>query len=263
MLGTASRSVFLLFLIVLIFASSQYSNAYPLSTQNRWIIDEATGQRAKLVCGNWAGHLHAMIPEGLDRRPLKDIVAELVNRKFNCVRLTYAIYMWTRYGHAKVNATFAPFDAPEVLKGIAKNNPSVLTMTHVQVFDAVVHELGAQNVKVLLDNHVSDPKWCCHDDDENGFFHDRHFDPQEWIEGLTLAAKHFNRNHVVVAMSLRNELHGPRQNLHDWYRYMSQGAVAIHKANPNVLVVISGLNYDTELQFLKNKPLKIDLGKKK
>lgn len=63
-------------------------------------------------------------------------------------------------------------------------------------------------------------------------------------------------------MSLRNELHGPRQNLKDWYRYMSQGAVAIHKANPNVLVLISGLNYDTELQFLRKKPLKIDLGKK-
>lgn len=63
-------------------------------------------------------------------------------------------------------------------------------------------------------------------------------------------------------MSLRNELHGPRQNLRDWYRYMNQGALAIHKANPNVLVVISGLNYDTELQFLKSKPLKIGLGKK-
>ncbi|XP_027905812.1 glycosyl hydrolase 5 family protein-like [Vigna unguiculata] len=63
----------------------------------------------------------------------------------------------------------------------------------------------------------------------------------------------------VVEMSLRNELHGPRQNLKDWYRYMSQGAVVIHKTNPNVLVLISGLNYDTELQFLRRKPLNIDL----
>jgi len=43
---------------------------------------------------------------------------------------------------------------------------------------------------------------------------------------------------------------------------MSQGAVAIHKNNPNALVLISGLNYDTELQFLKSKQLKVDLGKK-
>ncbi|XP_027905958.1 glycosyl hydrolase 5 family protein-like [Vigna unguiculata] len=255
----SSRLVFLFFLVVI---STSHSNAYPLSTQNRWIIDEATGQRAKLVCANWAGHLQPMIPEGLDKRPLKDIVGELVKHKFNCVRLTYAIYMWTRYAHENVSANLASLDVPEVVEGIAKNNPSVLSMTHIQTFHAVVHELGVQNVKVLLDNHVSEPMWCCNDDDENGFFHDRHFNPQEWVHGLTLAAKHFNGNPVVVAMSLRNELHGPRQNLKDWYKYMSQGALAIHEANPNVLVLISGLNYDTELQFLKKKPLNIDLGKK-
>ncbi|XP_045800301.1 glycosyl hydrolase 5 family protein-like isoform X3 [Trifolium pratense] len=89
---------------------------------------------------------------------------------------------------------------------------------------------------------------------------DRHFDPQEWIQGLNLAAEHFNGHAPIVAMSLRNELRGPRQNVNDWYNYMSQAALAIHKSNPNVLVVISGLNYDTELQFLRNKPLNIDLG---
>ncbi|CAJ1947465.1 unnamed protein product [Sphenostylis stenocarpa] len=235
---------------------------YEFGFNERWIIDEGTGQRAKLACANWAGHLQPMIPEGLDKRPLKDIIGEIVEHKFNCVRLTYAIYMWTRYVHDNVNATFTSLDVPGVVQGISKNNPFVLSMTHVQVFDSVVRELGIQNVKVLLDNHVSEPKWCCNDDDENGFFHDRHFNPQEWVYGLTLAAKHFNGNHVIVAMSLRNELHGPRQNLYDWYRYMSKAAVSIHKTNPNVLVVISGLNYDTELQFLKCKPLKIDLGKK-
>jgi len=185
------------FLVVLVVIYSSHSDAYPLSTQNRWIIDEVTGQRAKLVCANWAGHLQPMIPEGLDQRPLKDIVGELVKHRFNCMRLTYAIYMWTRYGNGNVSATFASLDVPEVVKGVAKNNPYLLSMTHVQTFDAVVHGLGVQNVKVLLDNHVSEPIWCCNDDDENGFFHDRHFNPQEWVHGLTLAAKHFSGNHVV------------------------------------------------------------------
>ncbi|XP_057454557.1 glycosyl hydrolase 5 family protein-like [Lotus japonicus] len=260
MLGKTSSQC--LFLVLLVSIVASHSNANPLSTQGRWIIDDSTGQRAKLVCGNWAGHLQPMIPEGLDRRPLKELVSELVKHNFTCVRLTYAIYMWTRYGDHIVNDTLNTFDVPEVVTGIAKNNPSVLKMTHIQAFEAVVLELGAQNVKVLLDNHVSEPKWCCGDDDENGFFHDRHFDPEEWVQGLTLAAKYFARNKAVVAMSLRNELHGPRQNENDWYRYMSQGALAIHRANQNVLVVISGLNYDTELQFLRKKPLMIDLGNK-
>lgn len=63
-------------------------------------------------------------------------------------------------------------------------------------------------------------------------------------------------------MSLRNELRGPRQNLKDWYKYMRKAARAIHKSNPNVLVVISGLNYATDLQFLRNKSMNIRFGKK-
>ncbi|KAL5142172.1 Protein argonaute 4A [Glycine soja] len=43
----------------------------------------------------------------------------------------------------------------------------------------------------------------------------------------------------VVPMSFRNELHGPRQNLRHWYNscYMRQGALAIHKAIPNLVNV--------------------------
>ncbi|XP_057737123.1 glycosyl hydrolase 5 family protein-like isoform X2 [Arachis stenosperma] len=43
---------------------------------------------------------------------------------------------------------------------------------------------------------------------------------------------------------------------------MSEGAKTIHKANPQVLVVVSGLNYDTEFHFLKRKHLKLNIGKK-
>lgn len=203
-----------------------------------------------------------MLPEGLDKRPLKELVAQIVSHKFNCVRLTYAIYMWTRYMDRSVGKTLEELDIPEVVERIGKNNAWALKKTHVEALEEVVRELGNQKVKVLLDNHVSEPKWCCDDDDENGFFHDRHFDPNEWVTGLSLAAQRFSGNSAVVAMSLRNELHGPRQYEADWYTYMSQGATAIHKANPNVLVVVSGLNYDTELQFLKTKPLNLDVGRK-
>lgn len=95
--STFTLSFFFITFSVLLTSHSHYSNAYSLSTQNRWIMDESTGERSKLVCGNWAGHLQPMIPEGLDKRPLKDLVSEIVKHNFNCVRLTYAIYMWTRY----------------------------------------------------------------------------------------------------------------------------------------------------------------------
>lgn len=140
---------------------------------------------------------------------------------------------------------------------------------------------------VVLDNQISKPEWCCSKLDGNGFFGDEFFDPGEWLRGLSLMAALFNGSSSVVAMSLRNELRGPRQNLTDWYRfcpklpeplcnssppffcktsprcrYMQRGAEAVHSANPDVLVILSGLDYDKDLSFLAEKPVELSFSGK-
>jgi hypothetical protein len=40
-------------------------------------------------------------------------------------------------------------------------------------------------------------------------------------------------------------------------RYMQKGAEAVHTANPDILVILSGLSYDTNLSFLRNRPLSL------
>ncbi|KAF3562960.1 hypothetical protein DY000_02010983 [Brassica cretica] len=116
---------------------------------------------------------------------------------------------------------------------------------------------------VVLDNHNSKPGWCCTDNDQNGFFGDKHFNPQLWIKGLTKMASMFsNVSSNVIGMSLRNELRGPKQNVKDWYKYMRQGAEAVHSVNPNVLVIVSGLNFDADLSFLKDRPFEVSFRRK-
>lgn len=43
---------------------------------------------------------------------------------------------------------------------------------------------------------------------------------------------------------------------------MQKGAEAVHSANPDVLVILSGLSYDKDLSFLKNKPLNLSFSGK-
>ena len=66
--------------------------------------------------------------------------------------------------------------------------------------------LGANNVKVILENNISKPG-------------DQYISADLWIKGLSQMATIFNGVSNVVGMSLRNELQGPRQNVNDWYRY--------------------------------------------
>ncbi|KAK8501564.1 hypothetical protein V6N12_057895 [Hibiscus sabdariffa] len=110
---------------------------------------------------------------------------------------------------------------------------------------------------VILDNHISKPGWCCSNLDDNGFFGDKYFDPDLWITGLTRMATLFNGVTNVVGMSLRNEPRGPKQNVNDWYKYMPKAAEAVHKANPDVLVILSGLSFDRDLSFIQDQGVKL------
>ncbi|RZB91924.1 Glycosyl hydrolase 5 family protein [Glycine soja] len=40
-------------------------------------------------------------------------------------------------------------------------------------------------------------------------------------------------------------------------RYMVKGAEAVHAANPDVLVILSGLNFDTSLSFIRDRPVSL------
>lgn len=59
-----------------------------------------------------------------------------------------------------------------------------------------------------------------------------------------------------MSMALRNEPREPTSNSalskssynwQSWYTYIKQGAEAVHSANPDVLIFLSGLGYDTTM----------------
>ncbi|XP_042057194.1 glycosyl hydrolase 5 family protein-like isoform X1 [Salvia splendens] len=237
--------------------------ALPLSTESRWIVDES-GHRAKLACVNWPSHLEVMVAEGLSKKPAEQISSEIIDLGFNCVRLTWPLFLFTNDTLASltVRQSFKNLGLFEAIAGLQINNPSIIDLSLINAYKAVVGSLAKKNVMIILDNHTSKPGWCCSNFDGNGFFGDVCFNPDLWIKGLTRVATIFNDTPYVVAMSLRNELRGSRQNVDDWYRYMQKGAEAVHAANPNVLVILSGLNYDRDLSFLLKKPVSLSFSNK-
>ncbi|KAL1565229.1 cellulase [Salvia divinorum] len=223
-------SLFYFFLFPLLaLCTTTSAAALPLSTESRWIVDES-GHRAKLACVNWPSHLEVMVAEGLSKKP-----AEQISRNLGLF---------------------------EAIGGLQINNPSIIDLSLINAYKAVVGSLAKKNVMIILDNHTSKPGWCCSSFDGNGFFGDAYFNPNLWIKGLTQVATVFNDTPSVVAMSLRNELRGSRQNVDDWYRYMQKGAEAVHAANPNFIVILSGLNYDRDLSFLLKKPVGLSFSNK-
>ncbi|XP_039037371.1 glycosyl hydrolase 5 family protein-like [Hibiscus syriacus] len=214
--------------ILLLFLFFPIVMPLPLSTNSRWIAGEG-GRRVKLACMNWSSHSELMLAEGLSKQPMDKIAKQIVSMGFNCVRYTWPVYLIT--------------------------NDSLASLTFI--FQTVVSSLGKNNLMVILDYHISKPGWCCSNLDGNGFFGDKYFNPDQWITGMTRMATLFNGVTNVVGMSLRNELRGPKQNVNDWYKYMQKGAEAVHSAIPDVLVILSGFDFDRDLSFFKTQPVKL------
>lgn len=254
----------LFFLLPVLFLFLRHSTpAAPLSTNSRWIVDES-GRRVKLACVNWVTHLEGMVAEGLGKQPLDVISKSIASMGFNCVRFTWPLFLVTDDSLASltVRQSFLSLGLNESISAIQANNPTLVDLPLLQAYKAVVRNLGDNNIMVILDNHISKPGWCCSNSDGNGFFGDKYFDPDLWEDGLSKMASMFNDTANVVGMSLRNELRGPKQNVNDWYKYMQRGAEAVHAANPNVLVILSGLSFDNDLSFLSTKQVQLSFSSK-
>ncbi|XP_039121534.1 glycosyl hydrolase 5 family protein-like [Dioscorea cayenensis subsp. rotundata] len=236
---------------------AMFTNSQPLSTSGRWLIDTSTAKRMKLRCVNWAAHMPAVVAEGLDKQPLNSITMRAASLGFNCVRLTWATHLFTKehYENLTVGESLRSLGLDKALEGVKRNNGGMVGMGVREAYDEVVKAIGDAGMMVVLDNHVSRPQWCCGGQDGNGFFGDLYFDPDDWLIGLDFVARRFRGYSQVIGMSMRNELRGPRESQEAWYRNITEGASRIHEANPNVLVIVSGLHYDTDLSFLHHQPL--------
>ncbi|PKA54492.1 hypothetical protein AXF42_Ash000326 [Apostasia shenzhenica] len=244
------------FLFIFLFLQEAFppTEALPLSTSSRWIVD-GSGRRVKLACVNWVAHLEAMVAEGLGKQPLDAISKKISSMGFNCVRFTWPLFLLTNESLSSltVRRSFQALGLNDSIADIQAKNPALVDLPLLQAYKVVVENLEENKIMVILDNHISRPGWCCSRTDGNGFFGDEFFEPEAWVDGLTQMARAFKGAPNVVGMSLRNELRGPRQNVNDWYNYMQRGAEAVHAGNPNVLIILSGLSFDNDLSFVSSK----------
>ncbi|KAF3059993.1 putative beta-galactanase protein [Daldinia childiae] len=260
--------------IVGIFASSNTPRATwpngPFVTSDRWIHD-ATGSTVTYVGVNWPGSLDTMIPEGLQYQSIESIISRVKSLGMNTIRLTYATEMIDQYydnGETDVTIQKALTDAlgqdggKAVYDKIITNNPSFNTKTtRLQIYDAIADECAKQEIYVHLDNHISKAGWCCSPLDGNSWWGDEFFNIENWARGLSFMATHGKTWPSLTSMSLRNELRIPLNNLtfasssyswERWYTYIKQGSSAIHKANEDVLIFLSGLDSDLDLSPVVN-----------
>ncbi|KAI4861352.1 glycoside hydrolase family 5 protein [Hypoxylon rubiginosum] len=235
----------------------------PLVTSGR-DIKNAQGGTVVYAGTNWPGHGEVMIPDGLHYQSIESVITKIKSTGMNAIRLTYAIQMiddiYSKNGQdttvrqSFINALGQTNGAKVYSQFLAKNPSFNDSTTRLQVFDAVAAECAKQQVFVHLDNHMSKAAWCCSSNDGNTWFGDTYYNVDNWTRGLSYMANHGKSWTALTSMSLRNELRKPESNptlssqsynWRDWYTNIKKGTSAINSANPDLLIFLSGLDYDT------------------
>ena len=229
----------------------------PLHTQGRWIVDRH-GERVKLASVNWFGAESAeFVVGGLDKQPLSHIARLIARGGFNSVRLPWSNQLVE--------------ENPVVRPDLLAANPRLQGKRALDVLDAVIRELGRNGLMVILDNHRSRADWCCDEVHGDGLWYTREYPESAWIADWRAMARRYRHAHNVVAAELRNEIRpdpslapgpttatwGDGNPLTDWRAAAERGGDAVLAANPRLLVIVGGTEYQGNLTGVAQAPVRL------
>jgi len=219
------------------------------------IISAETRLPVRLRCVNWYGaHMETFVAGGLDKRSCGAIAESIGRIGANCVRIPLSVEVVLEDPSPPVSA-IAGLNASEC-------NAS----TAMQVLDCQVGELTRRGLMVILNNHNSFAGWVgAGERVPQGLWHTQRFPTTAWVASLSALASRYRSNPLVVGIDIRNEIHdqdgivvtwGRSNNTDsDWKAATLLADAAIREANPEILVIVSGLcrGYDLRgMQDLQN-----------
>lgn len=209
----------------------------------------------QLACVNWYGaHMEMLVNNGLNVKGLDEIARFIVQLKaFNCVRLPYSLD----------SLNMSNEEIPDRFSTLC-HNPELQAATPLEIFDATVKALTDAGLLVVLNNHVFRRGWCCSFDDGEGLWYNEDFDESVWLHHLGFMSGRYKDNPRVVGFDIRNEIRstahavpswGTGQLESDWALAAAKGSRRVLQEDPDMLVIVSGLEYSMYLCRVPSYPL--------
>ena len=230
----------------------------PLRTKGRYIIDK-NDVRFKLASINWYGASDELfIPGGLDVQHRHDIAMAIRRLGFNSVRLPYADEMVRKN----------PLIAPDLLVA----NADLVGSKALDIFQAVVQALTDVGLAVIINNHITQARWCCDANLCDGTWSNDYLGPlcrvtqteDEWVENLVTVMRAHVHNPFVIGVDLRNEVRSVwgRFTWNTWAAAAEKAAGVLHIMQPEWLMIVEGVSSANDLSGARTRPVELTVPKK-
>ncbi len=232
-------------------ATSDGSISGWLHTSGSKILD-AGGHTVTIRAANWFGlETSNCTPHGLWTISLDSALDQIRRFGFNAIRLPYA------------NQCLDPGATANSID--YSKNPALVGKSPLQIMDTVIKDAGARGLKIILDRHRPDTG------SQSDLWYTSRYSEARWISDWKMLAARYKSNNTVIGADLHNEPHnsacwGCGDASRDWAAAATRAGNAVLASNPNLLVIVEGVEHQADgsstwwgggLRDAKSKPIKL------
>jgi uncharacterized protein YjdB/aryl-phospho-beta-D-glucosidase BglC (GH1 family) len=236
------RLILILIWIIQIPVSSQTCAGNYLSATGSKLYD-ANGKEVRLTGVNWFGFETSMLyPHGIWSRDCKSMLKQIKDQGFNCIRIPWCNKILDPAATIQINSY-----GTDPYTGVTPMNAVEATKTKpIEILDIIVQWCQENNMKIILDNHSRKPDAYM----EELLWYTTDIPESKWISDWVTLATRYKNYDAVVAMDLNNEPHGKSTGgatwgnsnaATDWNKAAERCGNSILQVNPNVLIMIEGV----------------------
>lgn len=211
------------------------------------IVDK-NGTEVWLTGVNWFGYNTGTNTfDGLWACNLEDSLQAIADHGFNLLRIPMSVELVNNWQDGVYPA--ANFNNAQ--------NAGLVAMNSLEIFDHVIDVCQSVGIKVMIDMH-------CAKTDSMGHMYNVWYNgsvtTEDFYRSLEFLADRYKNNDTVIAYDLKNEPHGkPTENpraiwnastdADNWKYVAEQAAMRVLKKNPNVLIMVEGIEiYPTNIK---------------
>lgn len=218
----------------------------PAPTTDDWLFTDGSkivdkdGKEVWLTGVNWFGYNTGTNTfDGLWACDLNTSIASIADRGFNLLRIpisTELIKNWSNGSYPNANFNQA-------------TNSYLVGMNSLEIFDYVVGQCRANGIKIMIDIHCAKTDAMGHN---YNVWYNGDISEQDYLDALAWMAARYKSDDTIIAYDLKNEPHGkeyesPRakwdnsKDSDNWKYIAEKAAKAVLNKNPNVLVMVEGI----------------------
>ena len=209
-----------------------------LHVEGNQLYDNAN-KPVRITGVNWFGfETTACVVHGRWKRDYKIMLNQIKDVGFNTIRLPWANHIMD----PNRNPMTIGFGNTDPVDQTPNTNSDLKDMNCLETLDAIIDYAGKIGLRIILDNHSREPDAYMQ---ETLWYTDK-FTEEQWIADWVTLAERYKDNPTVIGFDLNNEPHvnatwGNSNPSTDWNKACERCGNAILEANPNVLIIVEGV----------------------